>query len=93
MKGHIAVACRNRTKAKGEKNDRQGRYVNRITPDGDTHSRREVHDDHSNEDGEIYYINRIDGKQPYTIQLLLNREAIKFEIDTGSGITIISETN
>jgi hypothetical protein len=44
---------------------------------------------------EIYhthYADKISGKQPpYTIKLSLNKNLITFEIDTGSGITIISQ--
>ena len=39
----------------------------------------------------MYYIHQISSREPYMITLEVNSKAIPFEIDTGSGLTIISK--
>ena len=43
------------------------------------------------EDSNMYYIHKISSREPYTIDLEVNHKMVLFEIDTGSGLTIISE--
>ena len=41
---------------------------------------------------ELYFLNHIGGKHPYRVRLLVNHTEVEFEIDTGSGKTVISES-
>ena len=45
------------------------------------------------EEDELYFVFSFNGKNPYIIQLLVNNQRCDFEIDTGSGRTIMSENN
>ena len=45
----------------------------------------------SDDDNHTYYIHRLNYKEPFKIQLNIRERNLEFEIDTGSGLTIISE--
>ena len=99
MKGHLAAACRNTKSHKyksgstlkgnntyhvfGCENDRQGAEVN------DHFFGR--HDVNITDEDEIHFVYKSEGKDPYNIVLPFKKTLIKFEIDTSSGRTIISE--
>ena len=48
-------------------------------------------DSNSDEDSSSFYIHKINPTKPLYVTLGIQDSTIKFEIDTGSGITLISE--
>ena len=89
MRGHIAVACRSGSRSDGQT------YNNKMSPANEKRTGGKPLEQNSSsedEDDGVHYIHRISGKLPYTIKLDLNNAEIPFQIDTSSGITIISES-
>ena len=94
--GHIARACRNKERKKIP------RKPEAVECHSSTSSRvieRDIHSDvrnaksNSDDENEIYLIHTLfSANTPYNVTLGINEHGINFEIDTGSGITIISES-
>ena len=83
-RGHIAKACRTRRQS----TDGKRTAVNHISP---TNRSIDVHNDYNSED-DVIHIHAFTGfTSPYSIELFINGTLMTFEIDTGSGVSIISE--
>ena len=92
MTGHISRACRNKEKVRSRGFTAYIKHCECI--------REEIHDDRNTDNNElesdaeedIYYIHSINGViKPYITQLLVTGHNVEFEIDTGAGVTIMSE--
>ena len=101
MKGHISKACRNRTcqtdpplKIPGYQKTatpkRTSNIVQQIQTLPTNHVEENIDSD-SDEDSPSVYIHRINPTKPLCVTSGIQDSTIKFEIDTGSGITLISE--
>ena len=83
-RGHIAKACRTRRQS----TDGKRMAVNHISP---TDRSIDVHNDYNSGD-DVIHIHAFTGlTSPYSIELFINGTLMTFEIDTGSGVSIISE--
>ena len=56
-----------------------------------TNDVKENMDSNSDENSSSFYIHKINATKPWCVRLGIQDSTIKFEIDTGSGITLISE--
>ena len=87
---NIAVACRRRKKSFSVTHGNQRRHVDQMSDKVDDR-RCMVQDEHCSDEDKVHYIYQLVGRKPYMIHLSLNGTQIRFEIDAGSGITIVSE--
>ena len=89
MKGHLSKACR-----KGGKTDfSRARMVtprNRSHPKN--HNLEEIDNITSDDENSVSYVHKIHHVNPLKVEMKVNNKNINFEVDTGSGITLISET-
>ena len=101
MKGYISKACRNRTR-QTDPPLKMPAYKKIATPKPTsnivkmmqtlpTNDVEENIDSTSDEDSAPFYVNKINPTKPLYVTLRIQDSTIKFETDTGSGITLISE--
>ena len=101
MKGHISKAFRNRTSQTGPPL-KMPAYQKTATPKPTsnivkqmqtlpTNDVEEFIDPNSDEDSSSFYIHKVNPKKPLCVTMGIQDSTVKFEIDTGSGITLISE--
>ena len=99
LKEHLAKACRNK-KSTGDKQYNRNADVKsekcycKSTEDNVPGNSRHDHgrEAHESPDDEIMYINKVVGsKAPLSVNVEVEKKYIEFEVDTGSGITVISE--
>ena len=96
LKGHLAEVCRSRGKSfevTSGNNEYKGgnkRYGN--TSVAVHHKDNQYDERESDDEEEIYYIKKMQTKDSLEIAMKVNGKEMEFEIDTGSGLTIISET-
>ena len=101
MKGHISKACRNRT-GQTDPPLKMPAYQKTATPKPTSNVVKEMQtlptnyveeniDSNSDEDSSSFYIHKINPTKPLCVTLGIQDSTIKFEIDTGSGISLISE--
>ena len=92
IKGHLAAACRSKyveSKKGGRKFPIHNVQKQTSSKDSEEHGTAVSGDD----ENEVYYIQKLYGSvNPYKIEMVVDNQSIEFEIDTGSGITIISES-
>ena len=92
IKGHLAKACRKLQGRKFTSNTHQINTELDIARTAEESAEDELEINYTAEDeSEIYHLHHIAGKNAYTITLRVNNCDVNFEIDTGSGLTIISE--
>ena len=92
IKGHLAKACRKIQGRKFTSNTHQINTELDIARTAEESAEAELEINYTAEDeSEIYHLHHIAGKNAYTITLRVNNCDVNFEIDTGSGLTIISE--
>ena len=46
----------------------------------------------SDDENSVYYVHKIHHLNPLKVEMKVNNKDIKYEVDTGSGLTLISET-
>ena len=89
MKGHLSKACR-----KGGKRDFSRTWM--VTPRNRSHPKNynleETDNIASDDENSVYYVHKIHHVNPLKVEMKVNNKNINFEVDTGSGITLISET-
>ena len=101
MKGHISKTCRNRT-CQTDTPLKMPAYQKTATPKQTSNIVQQMQtlptnhveeniDSNSDEDSSSFYIHRINPTKPLCVTSGIQDSTIKFEIDTGSGITLISE--
>ena len=101
MKGHINKACRNRTR-QTDPPLKMPTYRKTATPKPTSNIVKQMQtlptndveeniDSNSDEDSLSFYVHKINPSNPRCVTLSFQDSTIKFEIDTGSGITLISE--
>ena len=78
IKEHLSKACRNSIKKDFRLNKKPSKNFNL----------EEKEDTPSDDENSVYYVNKMHHVNP----LKVNNQFIKFEVDTGSGITLISES-
>ena len=87
-KGHIARKCRSRQKGHGK--SRRGDEVPNSGKTSNYLNREEEAEEEVESNYTIYSL----GKQktePYIVEVLLNEESVKMEVDTGAAMSVISE--
>ena len=89
MKGYLSKACR-----KGSKRDFSRTQM--VTPINRNHPKNynleETDNIASDDENSVYYVHKIHHVNPLKVEMKVNNQNINFEVDTGSGITLISET-
>ena len=89
MKGHLSKACR-----KGSKRDFSHMQMikprNRNCPKN--YNLDETDNIASDNENSVYYVHKIHHVNPSKVEMKANNQNINFEVDTGSSITLISET-
>ena len=101
MKGQISKACRNRTR-QTDPPLKMPPYQKTATPKPTSNIVKQIQtlptndveeniDSNSDEDSSSFYIHRINPTKPLCVTLGIQDSTIKFEIDTGSRITLISK--
>ena len=83
MIGHILQACRG--------GYRKNRYQNCKYLSSEQSGSRELANQNEEEDFNEYNIHALRANDPYVINLEVNSKTITFEIDTGTGLTIVSQ--
>ena len=102
MKSHISKAYRNRTR-QADPPLKMPAYQKTATPKPTSNIVKQMQtlptndveeniDSDLEEDSSSFYIHKINSTKPLCVTLGIEDSTIKFEIDTGSGITLISET-
>ena len=87
--GHLARACRSKSVLKQKSTNNTDQCSETITRQANN---IEITHNDSDVDDEIFHIHSImNTNNPYSIKLAVNSKLITFEIDTGSGVSIISE--
>ena len=89
MKGHLSKACRKGGKT-GFSRARMVTPRNRSHPKN--HNLEEIDNITSDDENSVYYVHKIHHVNPLKVEMNMNNKNINFEADTGSGITLISET-
>ena len=86
LKGHLAKACRKKEDVSRANNTRKFKEsTNNYMSNESENNNPEIEE-------EIYHIHALSGKaDPYLVKLEVDGKEIKFEIDTGAGITVICE--
>ena len=87
-KGHLARVCISKTA------ENVTRVASQMEENGRRHRdmrRTEGENNYTTED-EIHFVYQFSSKKPYKIKLEVNNTNMEFEIDTGSGKTVISES-
>ena len=92
LKGHLSKACQ-----KGNRRDFYRTQMvtprNRTSPLPKKNYNLEETDNTVSDDGtSVYYIHKIRHVNPLKVKMKVNNQNINFEVGTGSGITLISET-
>ena len=82
IKGHLSKACRNSIKKDFRLNKKPSKNFNL----------EEKEDTPSDDENSVYYVNNMHHVNPLKVDMKVNNQFIKFEVDTGSGITLISES-
>ena len=92
MKRHISKACRNRTRQTDPplKMPSYQKTVKQMQTLPKNNVEENI-DSNSDEDSSFFYIHKIYPTKPLRVTLGIQGSTINFEIDTGSGITLISE--
>ena len=101
MTGHMSKACRNRT-CQTDPPLKMSSYQKTATPKPTSNTVKQIKtlpindveediDSNSDEDSSSFYIHKINPTKPLCVTLDIQDSTTKFEIDTGSGITLISE--
>ena len=89
MKGHLSKACR-----KGGKRGSSCKQM--VTPINRSHPKnynfKETGNIASDDENSVYYVHKIHHVNPLKVEMKVNNKNINFEVDTGLGITLISET-
>ena len=87
--GHLSKACR-----KGGKRGSSCKQM--VTPINRSHPKnynfKETGNIASDDENSVYYVHKIHHVNPLKVEMKVNNKNINFEVDTGSGITLISET-
>ena len=89
MKGHLCKACR--------KDGKRGFSLTRmVTPRNRRHPKNynleEIDNIASDDENSVYYVHKIHHVNPLKVEMIVNNKDVNFEVDTGSGLTLISET-
>ena len=82
IKGHLSKTCRNSIKKDFRLNKKPSKNFNL----------EENEDTPSDDENSVYYVNKMHHVNPLKVDMKVNNQFIKFEVDTGSGITLISES-
>ena len=101
MTGHMSKACRNRT-CQTDPPLKMSACQKTAIPKTTSNTVKQIQtlpindveegiDSNSDEDSSFFYIHKINPTKPLCVTLGIQDSTIKFEIDTGSGITLISE--
>ena len=101
MTGHMSKACRNRT-CQTDPPLKVSSYQKTATPKPTSNTVKQIQtlpindveediDSNSDEDSSSFYIHKINPTKPLCVTLGIQDSTIKFEIDTGSRITLISD--
>ena len=89
MKGHLSKACR-----KGGKRGSSCKQM--VTPINRSHPKnynfKETGNIASDDENSVYYVHKIHHVNPLKVEMKVNNKNINFEVDTGLGKTLISET-
>ena len=89
MKGHLSKPCR-----KGGKTGFSRARM--VTPRNRSHSKNhnleEIDNITSDDENSVYYVHKIHHVNPLKVEMKVSNKNINFEVDTGSGLTLISET-
>ena len=88
MKGHLSKACR-----KGSKRDFSCTQMvtprNRNNPKN--YNLKETDNIALNDENSVCYVHKIHHVNPLKVEMKVNKQNINLEVDTGLGITLISE--
>ena len=87
-KGHIARKCRSRQKGHGK--SRRGDEVPNSGKTSNYLNREEEAEEEVESNYTIYSLGR-QKTEPYVVEVLLNEESVKMEVDTGAAMSVISE--
>ena len=89
MKGHLSKAC-----WKSSKRDfsRTQMVIPRNRNHPKNYNLEETDNIPSDDENSVYYVCKIHPVNPLKVEIKVNNQNISFEVDTGSGITLISET-
>ena len=92
MKGHLSKACRKDSK-------RDFSRTEMITPRNRNHPKNynlekkdKIASDDQNSVYHVHYVDYVYYVNPLKVEMKVNNQNINFEVDTGSGITLLSET-
>ena len=92
-KGHIARACRGGTRK--QIHEHQQNYTSMSDSRNTGQTEKETRANNaiasSDEEDNVYRIHKLSSREPYMISLTVKDTNVNFEIDTGSGLTLISE--
>ena len=96
LKGHLARVCRGNAYRQTLKSYKTVDNELRVPPlknQSSVHlSRDENVKCESDDENSIYYINKVNFKEPLSVNIQVANKLVRFEIDTGSGLSLISET-
>ena len=88
VKGHLSRACRGKARVPLNSNPDKGTCVNERT---NYNTERNQNDSNSDDEKTVSYVKKISHKKPLEVVIKVDKQDIRFEVDTGSGISLISE--
>ena len=81
VKGHLIRACRGKARVPWNNNPDKGTCVNERT---NYNTERNQNDSISDDEKTVYYVKKICHKKPLEVVIKVDKQDIRFEVDTGS---------
>ena len=84
VKGHLSRVCRGKATVPWNNNPDKGTCVNERT---NYNTERNQNNSDSDDEKTVYYVKKISHKKPLEVVIKVDKQDIRFEVDTGSGIS------